>query len=116
MCAAQKASKVLLARDAAGRVHACVYLLWDRRTVYYYTGGGDPELRQSGAASLLVWKAIEFAAAQGKRFDFEGSMNEPIERFFRSFGATQTPFFEITKTNSRAAAAARRALGWLKAR
>ena len=115
-CAAQKASKVLLARDAAGRVHACVYLLWDRRTVYYYTGGGDPELRQSGAASLLVWKAIEFAAAQGKRFDFEGSMNEPIERFFRSFGATQTPFFEITKTNSRAAAAAKRALGWLKAR
>ncbi len=115
-CAAHGASKLLLARDAQNRVHACVYLLWDQHTVYYYTGGGDPELRNSGAASLLVWKAIEFASAQGKRFDFEGSMNEPIERFFRSFGAVQTPYFEITKTNSRAAAAAKHALGWLKAR
>ena len=114
-CAEHGASKLLLARDAQGRVHACVYLLWDRHTVYYYTGGGDPELRNSGAASLLVWKAIEFASAQGKRFDFEGSVNEPIERFFRAFGAAQTPFFEITKTTSRAAVAARTALGWLKA-
>lgn len=115
-CAEHGASKLLLARDAQGRVHACVYLLCDKRTVYYYTGGGDPELRNSGAASLLVWKAIEFASAQGKRFDFEGSMNEPIERFFRSFGATQTPYFEIMKTTSRPAVAAKRVLGWLKSR
>jgi hypothetical protein len=113
-CAAHNASKVLLARDAGGRVHACVYLLWDKQTVYYYTGGGDPELRKSGAASLLVWKAIEFASAQGKRFDFEGSMNESIERFFRSFGAVQAPYFVITKTNSFLALAAKRTLGWWK--
>ena len=115
-CAAHNSSKVLVARDAEGRVHACVYLLWDKQTVYYYTGGGDPELRNSGAASLLVWKAIEFASAQGKCFDFEGSMNESIERFFRSFGAMQTPYFEVTKTNSHVAVVAKRLLGRIKAR
>ena len=116
VCAQKNTSKSLLARDPSGRVHACVYLIWDKHTVYYYTGGGDPALRNSGAASLLVWKAIEFASAQGKRFDFEGSMNESIERFFRSFGAVQTPYFTISKVNSRTAAAARNLLGWLKAR
>ena len=100
-CAAQGASRVLVARDARGRVHACVYLLLDSSTVYYYTGGGDPELRNSGATSLLVWKAIEMAAALGLKFDFEGSVLEPVERFFRSFGAVQTPFFVISKTNSK---------------
>jgi lipid II:glycine glycyltransferase (peptidoglycan interpeptide bridge formation enzyme) len=114
-CSAHKASKVLLARDGEGRTHACVYLLSDKQTVYYYTGGGDPELRNSGAASLLVWKAIEFASAQGKAFDFEGSMNESIERFFRSFGAVQTPYFQVTKTNSHIALAAKKILGWWKA-
>jgi lipid II:glycine glycyltransferase (peptidoglycan interpeptide bridge formation enzyme) len=114
-CASHGASKIFLARDNGNRVHACVYLLWDNKTVYYYTGGGDPELRNSGAASLLVWKAIEFASMEGKQFDFEGSTLEPIERFFRSFGPIQTPFFQIRKTNSHMALAAKKILGWWKA-
>jgi len=34
-------------------------------------------------------------------YDFEGSMIEPIEEFFHSFGAVQKPYFEISKTSSR---------------
>ena len=115
-CARNGAGKIFIARDPEGRVHAAVYLLIDATTVYYYTGGGDPELRNSGAASLLVWKAIETASALGKKFDFEGSVLEPVERFFRSFGAVQTPFFEISKVNSRTAAAAKWLLGTAKAK
>lgn len=29
-------------------------------------------------------------------------MLEPVERFFRAFGAIQTPYFSISKTNSKA--------------
>jgi hypothetical protein len=36
-----------------------------------------------------------------KKFDFEGSMIEPVEKFFRAFGATQMPYFQVKKTNSR---------------
>lgn len=63
-------------------------------------GGGDPDLRNSGATSLCMWHAMQFAATVTKRFDFEGSLIESIERFFRSFGAEQRPCFSITKSTS----------------
>jgi phosphatidate phosphatase APP1 len=34
-------------------------------------------------------------------FDFEGSMIEPIERFFRGFGAVQTPYFHVSRSSSK---------------
>ena len=45
-------------------------------------------------------EAIEDAAKNGRGFDFEGSMVEPIERFCRAFGARQTPYFTISKGRS----------------
>jgi hypothetical protein len=100
-CASQNASKIFIAEDERGRRHAGVYLIWDENSAYYLMGGGDPELRNSGATSLCMWEAIKFAATVTKRFDFEGSMLEPVERFFRAFGAIQTPYFAVTKTPSR---------------
>jgi hypothetical protein len=95
------ARRMLFAVDARDRVHAAMYLVWDSRCAYYLLGGGDPELRSSGATSLLVWTAIQFASSVTRSFDFEGSMLEPVERFFRAFGAEQTPYYELRKTPSR---------------
>jgi len=96
-CVKHECRKILAARDDHNRIHAAIYLVWDDDTVYYLLGGGDPELRNSNANSLLVWHAIQFASENKKIFDFEGSMIEPIERFFRSFGAVQAPYFSIYK-------------------
>lgn len=93
--------KIFIAEDEQGRHHAAVYLIWDANTAYYLMGGGDPELRNSGATSLCMWEAIQFAATVTKSFDFEGSMIEPVERFFRAFGAVQTPYFAISHTPSK---------------
>jgi hypothetical protein len=49
----------------------------------------------------LVRYFSKSASTFTKRFDFEDSMIEPLERFFRAFGAKQIPCFHITKTNSR---------------
>ncbi|MBV4503467.1 GNAT family N-acetyltransferase [Pseudomonas sp. BW13M1] len=98
---AQKACRVFMAEDEQGRQHAAVFIIWDSNSAYYLLGGGDPDLRNSGATSLCMWHAIQFAATVTKKFDFEGSMIEPVERFFRGFGATQAPYSVITKTNSR---------------
>ncbi|MFV9997581.1 MAG: GNAT family N-acetyltransferase [Arsenophonus endosymbiont of Dermacentor nuttalli] len=92
---ANNARKIFIAVDNEGRHHAAVYLIWDRHSAYYWMGGGDPELRNSGATSLCMWEAINFASTVTEKFDFEGSMIEPIERFFRGFGAIQTPYFQI---------------------
>ncbi len=93
--------KIFIARDGQGRAHSGVYMIWDDRTAYYLMGGSDPSLRNSGATSLCLWNAIKFASGFVKEFDFEGSDIEPVERFFRAFGAKQHQYFHIKKINSR---------------
>lgn len=100
-CLERNRRKIFIAEDSEGRRHAGVYLVWDDNSAYYLMGGGDPALRNSGATSLCMWEAINFAAGVTKSFDFEGSMIEPIERFFRAFGGVQTPYFSVSKTNSK---------------
>lgn len=93
--------EIFIATDSLGRNHAAVYLVWDRQSAYYLMGGGDPELRNSGATSLCMWEAIKFSSTVTQSFDFEGSMMEPVERFFRAFGAEPTPFFSISRVGNR---------------
>ena len=93
--------KIFFAVDEENNTHAVLYLVWDNNSAYYIWGDGDPQYRNSGAASLLMWEAIQFAATVTKSFDFDGSMIESIEKFFRSFGGIQKPYFQITKTNSK---------------
>lgn len=100
-CNKHEARTILLAKDEEGRAHSCLYLVHDQEYMYYLLGGSDPELRNSGAASLLIWEGIQLAANKGLKFDFEGSMIEPISRFMRSYGAEQEQYFQISKTNSK---------------
>lgn len=100
-CARHAARAIFIAVDPVGRHHAGAYIVWDSESAYYLMGGSDPELRSSGATSLCIWEAIQHASTVTKSFDFEGSMIEPVERFFRAFGAVQTPYFSIKKTPSR---------------
>ena len=83
--------------DANGQLHAAVFIVWQENSAYYLAGGGNPALRQSGAHSLVMWKAMQEIAAFTDHFDFEGSMIPGVERFFREFGARQTPYFAISK-------------------
>jgi hypothetical protein len=101
-CAAHDARKVFFAKDTSGRVHAALYLVWDEHSAYYLMSGSDSELRSSGSLSLLMHEAIQFAATVSGRFDFEGSMHEPIERFFRNFGATPKQYFQVRGYSRRA--------------
>ena len=103
-CEKNNAGAIFLARGKDGRVHAGNLLIWNEHCAYYLMGGGDPELRNSGAASLAMWEAIQFASKVSKIFDFEGSMLEPVERFFRGFGAIQTPYFALSDIRSKRAA------------
>jgi len=98
---ARNAQDCLVAEDTEGRLHAGAYIVRSGNTAYYLMGGGDPELRNSGATSLVLWEAICCQPESVEVFDFEGSMIEPIERFFRAFGAVQTPYFHVSRSNSK---------------
>jgi len=100
-CYQRDCRKIWIAEDGEGRHHAGAYVVWDENSAYYLLGGGDPDLRNSGATSQVMWAAIRHASTVTQKFDFEGSMVESIERFFRAFGGRQKPIFNISKTNSK---------------
>jgi len=97
ICKQKNKRKIFYAVDAKNRIHAAIYIIWDNHYAYYLVGGSDPELRTSGAKSLLIWEAINFASSYVNKFNFEGSMIHSIEKFFRAFGAQQVPYFVIHK-------------------
>ena len=100
-CAGRGARRILFAREVAGRAHAAVYIVWDDRAAYYLMGGSDPEVRSSGATSLLMWEAIKFASAVARSFDFEGSMMRNVEHFVRGFGGRQVMYPYVRRMSRR---------------
>ncbi len=94
--------KMYIAFDAENNAHAAIYIVYSDRTAHYLIGGSDPDKRQSGAVTLLLWQAIREASEAGlTSFDFEGSMVPSVEFAFRNFGAVQKPFFRISKNSNR---------------
>jgi hypothetical protein len=43
-----------------------------------------------------MWTMMEFASQRSAMFDFEGSRIPAVERFFRSFGARQVWYHELS--------------------
>lgn len=96
-CGEHRAGKLLIAEDAEGNAHSGAFLAYDENVCYYLFAGSDPKFRSSGAQSLVLWQAIQFASGRSRVFDFEGSMIESIEVFFRRFGCESTLYYEVKK-------------------
>ena len=106
-CEDRQRRKIFMARGRDGQAHAGVYIVWDANSAYYIMGGSNPELRASEASTLCMWEAIKFAATVTRRFDFEGSMIERVEKFFRGFGGRPLPYHVVRRVDSKLLRAAR---------
>ena len=73
------------------------FFLYDSKVCYYLLGGQDPEFKSDGSQNLLLDAAIDFAKGVSECFDFEGSMVEGIENFFRQFGGKQIVNYHVSK-------------------
>ncbi|MCF8256730.1 MAG: GNAT family N-acetyltransferase [Flavobacteriales bacterium] len=98
--AAQRCAAFVAINKDMGVV-ASILIVWDGQSAYYLAGAVEAKSKTTGVMSLLLWEAIRHSATVTRAFNFEGSISEPIERFFRAFGGTQTPYFEIGRTNSK---------------
>ncbi|MEI6346747.1 MAG: GNAT family N-acetyltransferase [Bacteroidota bacterium] len=79
---------------------ATTFCIFDNHTAYYLLGGYDNTKKHSGAGALALWSAIEHSKSLNlNTFDFEGSMIIPVEKYFRGFGGTITPYYTINKAN-----------------
>lgn len=101
LCTQNNCGEVLVAKDQEGIIHSVLFYVWDNDAAYYLHGATNILFKTSGSMSFLLWEAIKHSQAKTNTFNFEGSMIEPIERYFRAFGGKQTPYFEISKTNSK---------------
>ena len=57
--------------DRAGQPVAAVFTVWDRRSEYYLLSARSAAAT-AGAVSLLIWHALQHAAANGREFDLDG--------------------------------------------
>ena len=92
--------KTWYALDSKDNIHAAILVVFDSESAHYLISTIDPDFRNSGSATLLIKKAIEYVSKHTSRFNFEGSMNCEIENSFRKFGAVQTQYFNISKANA----------------
>jgi len=97
----RRAATFFGAFDKDGALQAVSYIVHDSRAAYYLLAGRNVEEEHSPAGAFVLWEAIKYFADKAGRFDFEGSMIQGVERFFRSFGGRQMPYFNISKTTGK---------------
>ncbi|MCO6499561.1 MAG: GNAT family N-acetyltransferase [Vicingus serpentipes] len=100
-CKQNNCGELLVAKDGEGNIHSILLYVWDEESAYYLHGVTSLKYKTTGSMSLLLWEAIQRSSIKTKAFNFEGSMVEAIERYFRAFGGIQTPYFQISKTDSK---------------
>ncbi len=100
-CISNNACKMHFAKDKERNYIAANFLIEDNNSIYYLLGAIDASKKDLGGMDVIQHESIRYALSKRKTFDFEGSMVESIEKYFRSFGAVQKPYFTVTKTNSR---------------
>ena len=77
------AVNILLASNNEKENVAGVFLVNDSQKIYCLAIGSNETARRSGAVALCIWKGILLAKKLNLLFDFEGSVLENIEPFFR---------------------------------
>jgi len=68
-------------------------------TAYYLFSGYDARLKSTVAGPATLWGLIKLAASRGiSWFDFEGSVNPSIERFYSDFGGSLNTYYNVRKS------------------
>lgn len=99
-CAAHDCTALWVARKN-GEVQAIVWQVWDDTQSYYIVGSKNPDVNDNLAMTALLWHAIAHSKEIGKKgFDFEGSMDTGVEKFFRNFGGKRQLYLVLRKNDS----------------
>ena len=78
-------------RDKHGHAVNASFVVYDDHTAYALMSAITPDAPRN-SQTYLFWRIIEHLSSRTKAFDFEGSMEQGNEYFYRSFGAVQMPY------------------------
>lgn len=95
LCASGLGEVLVVRKQGEKAIYAAGIYVRFASSCVYLMGAQDSDMKQLGGMSLLMWEAMIQSLDTCTLFDFEGSMIEGIERFFRGFGAKPVPYLEI---------------------
>jgi lipid II:glycine glycyltransferase (peptidoglycan interpeptide bridge formation enzyme) len=93
----RKQGIIAKAVDDKRNIHSAIFVVWDKNCAHQIITAINPNYKDSGGSTFVVWEAIKKLSKLTKSWDFMGSMIEEVEYSNRQFGATQIPYFQIIK-------------------
>jgi hypothetical protein len=98
-CLERCRGRILFAIDAMGTAQAAIFTAWDDEAEYYLMSTRAPD-SGNGAISLLIWTAIQDAAARGRIFDLDGVDSRTNHMLLTGFGGAIRPRFLVSRTST----------------
>ncbi len=93
---AMKRGVCLFANDRHGHRVGQLFVAWDEACAYALHSWQSPTHTRLPSSTLLYLAAMRYCRKIGlRKFDFEGSVLPGVERYYQSFGGTQTHFFRV---------------------
>jgi hypothetical protein len=98
---ASKSNSFAFVAHHNGVALGATFCLITKNKALYLFGGFDSENKHHGAGVSCMWQSILKAKALNLAyFDFEGSMDPNIERYFREFGGELISYFSVQKIST----------------
>ncbi|MDY5969178.1 MAG: GNAT family N-acetyltransferase [Bacteroidales bacterium] len=91
---------ILTLSDDDGTPLVSRFVAYDSRCAHSMFSAQNPNRRVPNAADALVWLTLLRMSGLTRAYDFEGGMQQSIEHYYRSFGATQVPYHALEKCNN----------------
>jgi hypothetical protein len=98
-CLQRGRGRILSAVDAAGELQAAIFTVWDHEAEYYLMSTRAPA-SGNGAISMLIWTAMQEAAAHGRTFDLDGIDCRTNRLLLTGFGGTIRPRYLVSRTST----------------
>jgi hypothetical protein len=95
MCMMRKSGVSLGAYNASGELIAGAFFLqWNGRATFIFSGNSE-QGKEAGALSALIYKYMMEAPPDIRIFDFEGSDNQGLARYYGGFGASHSNYVHL---------------------
>jgi hypothetical protein len=95
-CLKNSFSKIIGIYSPGESLCAGVFLLETDDRIIFHFAASNQTARENGAMFLLVDSVIRENAGKPVIFDFEGSVDENVARFYKGFGASEFTYPQIT--------------------
>ena len=85
--------------NVRGLLSSAAFFLSDGNRVYFLFAASAPSARENGAMFRLIDGFIRGNAGKPLILDFEGGNDPGLGRFYKSFGASETPYYRLLRNH-----------------